>query len=143
MASTACALFGGHPGWSHCCQCQSSPLPSFEEHQVVKAFDAIKSIALEVRPQKVAQSYCSTSTVPSSLPTSWALLMEADCSTTIALALAMSSRHPTGVLLNFCFRRLNAQSGENFVWPTSIKLISTLWFRPVITFHSRYCITML
>ena len=55
--------------------------------------------------------------------------------------LARSSRHPTGVRLNFCLRSPNAQSGANLVCPTIIKLISMLWLRPAKTLHARYCIT--
>ena len=65
--------------------------------------------------------------------------MEADCCTT----LTMSSRHPTGVLRNFCLRRPNAQSGANLVWPTSMKLISMCVLRSAMTRHKKYCITNL
>ena len=85
------------------------------------------------------QSRCFTMVVPSSRPTSCASLMEADCCTT----LTMSSRHPTGVLRNFCLRRPNAQSGANLVWPTSMKLISMCVLRPAMTRHKKYCITNL
>ena len=84
----------------------------------------------------LAQSYCLTITSPSSFPTSWAWLMEAEFSTTFT----RSCRHPTSVLLNRCFRRPNAQSGANLVWPTIMKLISTCLLRPAITRHAKYCI---
>ena len=50
----------------------------------------------------------------------------ANCCTT----LTMSSRHPTGVLRNFCLRRPKAQSGVILVWPTSMKLISMCMLGP-------------
>ena len=86
-----------------------------------------------------AQSYCFTITSPSSFPTSWAWLTQAESSTT----LTRSSTHPTSVLLKVCLRRPNAQSGANLVWPTIIKLISTCLLRPAITRHAKYCIIKL
>ena len=56
---------------------------------------------------------------------------------------ARSARQPTFVLLKRCLRSPNAQSGANLVWPTIMKLISTLSFRPAITLHARYCMTKL
>ena len=87
----------------------------------------------------LTQSYCLTITSPSSFLTSWAWLMEAESSTTFT----RSCRHPTSVLLNRCFRRPNAQSGANLVWPTIMKLISTCLLRPAITRHAKYCIIKL
>lgn len=77
--------------------------------------------------------------VPSSLPTSCAVLTVAESFTTFT----KSSRHPTDVLLNFCLRSPKAQSGENLVWPTIMKLISMLELRPAKTRQARYCMTNL
>ena len=39
---------------------------------------------------------------------------------------------------SLCFRRPKHQSGENFVWPTIMKLRVMLSKRPIRTFHAQY-----
>ena len=87
-------------------------------------------------PRNSTQSYIGTSTVPSSSPTSSAMLGAAE----LVMAFARSFRQPMILRRSFCFARPKHQSGENFVCPARRKEMVILSWRPVSILHIMYCI---
>ena len=91
---------------------------------------------LDIFPaKKEVQSWVAISGIPSSHPTTSAVLQEADLVTTAAMSLKVF----TAVFRNSFLRRPKDRSGENFVWPATIKESVILSLSPTSTLQHRYC----